>query len=49
LKQVAQMRMEGYTNQEIAEKMDIVQSTVKRKLSVIRKHLESELGKTFEP
>jgi RNA polymerase sigma factor (sigma-70 family) len=48
LKQVAQMRMEGYTNQEIAERMDIVQSTVKRKLSVIRKHLESELGKMFE-
>jgi RNA polymerase sigma factor (sigma-70 family) len=49
LKQVAQLRMEGYTNQEIAEKMGISLATVKRKLNIIRKYLESELGKTIEP
>lgn len=49
LKQVAQMRMEGYTNQEIAAKMEISLATVKRKLNIIRQYLESELGKATEP
>jgi DNA-directed RNA polymerase specialized sigma24 family protein len=34
--------------QEIAEKMGIAKSTVKRKLNVIRQYLEAELGKTIE-
>jgi RNA polymerase sigma factor (sigma-70 family) len=46
LKRVARLRMEGYTNQEIADQMEISLATVKRKLSVIRRYLESECKKS---
>jgi RNA polymerase sigma factor (sigma-70 family) len=49
LKQVAQLRMEGDSNQEIAEKMKVSIATVKRKLKLVRTYLESELGKAPEP
>ncbi len=38
LQQVATMRMEGYNDSEIAEKLDCSRSTVQRRLEVIRRH-----------
>lgn len=40
LKQVAQLKMEGYTNEQIAEQLDCVTRTVERKLARIRKKWE---------
>ena len=37
LRQVAQMKLEGYTHREIAEKLGRVERTVERKLEVIRR------------
>jgi RNA polymerase sigma factor (sigma-70 family) len=42
LKKVALYKMEGYSNEEIAEAMDCVVRTVERKLARIREHWESE-------
>ena len=42
LKSVAQWKMEGYTNEEIAKKLDCAPRTVERKLSMIRGRWEKE-------
>jgi len=38
LRQIARLKLEGYTNQEIAEKIGKSVKTVERKLSLIREH-----------
>ena len=38
LQKVATMRMEGYNDSEIAQKLDCSRSTVQRRLEVIRRH-----------
>jgi DNA-directed RNA polymerase specialized sigma24 family protein len=43
LRQIAVSRMEGYTNEEIAARLDIGLSTVERRLKLIRKEWGSEL------
>ena len=44
LKAVAVSKMEGFTNAEIADRLDCSVSTVERSLRLIRKHWEQELG-----
>jgi RNA polymerase sigma factor (sigma-70 family) len=44
LQQIAVWRMENYTNREIAEKLNISEKTVERKLDLIRKAWEEELA-----
>jgi RNA polymerase sigma factor (sigma-70 family) len=44
LRQVASMRIEGYTVQEIAERMQIGKRSVERKLDLVRKRWTEELG-----
>ncbi|MCA9068243.1 MAG: hypothetical protein KDA84_04935 [Planctomycetaceae bacterium] len=41
---VAQFKLDGYTNEEIAEKLDCVPRTVERKLRLIRDKWAKELG-----
>jgi DNA-directed RNA polymerase specialized sigma24 family protein len=43
LRSVATLKLEGYTNDEIAERLGCVTSTVERKLAVIRRLLANEL------
>jgi DNA-directed RNA polymerase specialized sigma24 family protein len=43
LRSVAVWRLEGYTNEEIAERLDCVPQTVERKLRTIRKIWSAEL------
>ncbi|MEM8679936.1 MAG: ECF-type sigma factor [Planctomycetota bacterium] len=43
LRQIALMRMEGYRNKEIAEKIECSEKTVERKLALIRKQFRAEL------
>ncbi|KAA5543036.1 RNA polymerase subunit sigma-70 [Roseiconus nitratireducens] len=45
-RQVATLRFEGYSNQEIAERLDISLRSVERKLKVIREIWTSALGPT---
>jgi DNA-directed RNA polymerase specialized sigma24 family protein len=42
---VALWKMEGFTNEEIAERLGCVPRTVERKLGMIRKHWAREMGK----
>ena len=44
LRSIALLKMEGYTNDEIAGKLDCVRSTVQRKLNLIRSRWEQEVG-----
>jgi len=44
LQSIALLKMEGYTNDEIAGKFDCVRSTVQRKLNLIRSRWEQEVG-----
>ena len=44
LVQVAKYKLDGYTNEEIAEKLDCVPRTVERKLRLIRDKWAKELG-----
>ena len=44
LQQVALAKMENYTNQEIAERLDCSISTVERSLRLIRKIWQREMG-----
>ena len=44
LRQVAVLRMEGHSNQEIAAKLGCVARTVERKLDVIRSLWDGEAG-----
>jgi DNA-directed RNA polymerase specialized sigma24 family protein len=39
LREVAVLKMEGYTNAEIASKQGVVERTIERRLDLIRKHL----------
>jgi DNA-directed RNA polymerase specialized sigma24 family protein len=43
LREVAQLRMEGYSNEEIAERIDRSVKTVERKFQLIRKYLQTTL------
>jgi DNA-directed RNA polymerase specialized sigma24 family protein len=43
LRQIAQSKVEGFTNEEIAAKQDCALSTVERKLGRIRHLWEKEL------
>ena len=43
-RQIALWKMEGYTNDEIAGKLDCAVPTVERRLRLIRKTWEKELG-----
>ena len=42
---VALWKVEGFTNEEIAERLGCVPRTVERKLGMIRKHWAREMGK----
>ena len=42
LRSIALLKMEGYTNDEIAARLDCVRSTVQRKLNLIRSRWEQE-------
>lgn len=44
LRPVAELRLEGYRNHEIAEKLDISEKSVERKVTLIRKALNSSLA-----
>jgi DNA-directed RNA polymerase specialized sigma24 family protein len=44
LREVATLRMHGYTNSEIATRLETSLATVKRRLSVVKRLLASELG-----
>lgn len=43
LREIARLRLEGYTIREIATQLDMPQTTVQRRLVMIRKILEAEL------
>jgi DNA-directed RNA polymerase specialized sigma24 family protein len=43
LRSIALLKMEGYTNNEIADRLDCVRSTVQRKLNLIRSRWEQEV------
>ena len=43
LRKIAMWKMEGYTNEEIAEMLPCSRATVARKLAIIRKIWRSEL------
>jgi DNA-directed RNA polymerase specialized sigma24 family protein len=43
LRSIALLKMEGYTNDEIADRLDCVRSTVQRKLNLIRSRWEQEI------
>jgi DNA-directed RNA polymerase specialized sigma24 family protein len=42
LRQIAQLKLEGYTNEEISEQLDCVPRTVERKLERIREKWAKE-------
>ena len=44
LRQIAQGKLEGYTNEEIAQRIDLAPATVERRLRLIRKHWASEVA-----
>ena len=44
LRSIALLKMEGYTNDEIADRLDCVRSTVQRKLNLIRCRWEQEVA-----
>ena len=44
LRSIALLKMEGYTNDEIADRLDCVRSTVQRKLNLIRSRWEQEVA-----
>jgi DNA-directed RNA polymerase specialized sigma24 family protein len=44
LRSIALLKMEGYTNDEIAGRLDCVRSTVQRKLNLIRARWEQEVA-----
>jgi DNA-directed RNA polymerase specialized sigma24 family protein len=44
LRSIALLKMEGYTNEEIASRLDCVRSTVQRKLNLIRSRWEQEVA-----
>jgi DNA-directed RNA polymerase specialized sigma24 family protein len=44
LRSIALLKMEGYTNDEIADRLDCVRSTVQRKLNLIRSRWEQEMA-----
>ena len=48
LRKIAQMRMEGFTNEEIAKSIQRSVKTVERKLQLIREKLRAEIGKTHD-
>lgn len=48
LRTIAQMRMEGFTNEEVAASIQRSVKTVERKLLLIRKKLQAELHKSDE-
>jgi DNA-directed RNA polymerase specialized sigma24 family protein len=48
LVQIAQLRFEGYANEEIAAKTQLSMRSVERKLALIRERMEKELAKTCE-
>jgi DNA-directed RNA polymerase specialized sigma24 family protein len=49
LRQVALLRMEGYSNEEIAGRIDRSVKTVERRLQLIRRQLETELTAAADP
>jgi len=49
LRQVAQLKMEGYTNGEIAEQLAVTRRTIERKLERIRRQWSDFLGIEFAP
>jgi DNA-directed RNA polymerase specialized sigma24 family protein len=46
LRQIAQRRLEGFTNAEIAREIGVVERTIERRLRLIRSVWGEELGKT---
>lgn len=44
LRRIAQMKLEGYTNREIAEETGVVERTIERKLKIIRKSWSTASG-----
>jgi DNA-directed RNA polymerase specialized sigma24 family protein len=44
LRSIALLKMEGYTNDEIADRLNCVRSTVQRKLNLIRSRWEQEVA-----
>jgi len=43
LRPLAQLKLQGYSNGELAQHLDVVERTVERKLNLIRKHWSREL------
>lgn len=43
LRQIAQLKLEGFTNEEIADELDYSESTVRRKTALIRRHWKENL------
>lgn len=43
LRQIARMRLEGFTNAEIAEQLDVIERTVERRLQLIRRLWSEEM------
>jgi DNA-directed RNA polymerase specialized sigma24 family protein len=44
LRQIALAKMEGYTNQEIAGRMDLTLRTVERRLNLVRRLWKGDAG-----
>lgn len=48
LQTIAQLRLEGFSNEEIAEKTQLSLRSVERKLGIIRERMEKELAKSLD-
>lgn len=49
LREIAQMKIEGFTNGEIAEKLSVTRRTIERKLERIRREWSEKLGVDADP
>jgi DNA-directed RNA polymerase specialized sigma24 family protein len=45
LREIARLRLEGYTNAEIASRLGVVQRTIERKVDMIRDYWQAEIGR----
>ena len=45
LREVAELKLQGFSNSEIAQQMGVVERTAERKLNLIRKHWSEDLDR----
>jgi RNA polymerase sigma factor (sigma-70 family) len=45
MREIARLRLEGYTNAEIASRLGVVQRTIERKVDMIRDYWQAEIGR----